>query len=136
MSTPKILAAFYTTGSLRPIERGILAALLAISLVALTGPASGHAQETMNAQALTSEGITLTAAELGPEWSLVAHHTETLQSGTRLSFMEPTPTPTPVPAVPSIAPTASMPDPATTSAVPHCQPGETPRFRLGFATHR
>ena len=255
MSTPSAVMTFCRIGS--SARRGVAAALLASSLLAVVRPGLGYAQQTMNAQPLTSEGIALTAAELGPEWSQAEHHTEPIEGGAHLAFYmfsaptgravrlatavtidpryaeavinylryqletdgltvssvqndgfgdgrafkaqlsqgdrlslvylfrvrnlmafvdyegsaaagdvptqalnvarkqegklfaafappatptpvptlapAPTPTPTPVPTAVAVNPTASGPDPAPAQTYPHCQPGEKPQFRLGFA---
>jgi hypothetical protein len=238
-----------------------MAAVVTLSLIALGNPGISHAQQTMNAQALTPEGIALSATELGPEWSVAQHNTSTLDDGSQMSqtrfsapsgrvvnlttvvavspqeaeavitylryaveqrgvtvssvqsngfgdgrafkaqasdrgtlevlylfrvhnliafvnyagsatagdveaqatavarkqegkffaaFAPPPPTPTPAPTtapapaptppptpVPtptaSEAPPSSAPDPRLVDTAPHCQPGETPQFRLGFA---
>jgi len=258
MLTPASLKALFKKAS--SARRRTMAAMVTLGVVALSNPSLGYAQQTMNAQALTPEGVALTATDLGPEWSVAAQNTETLADGTKLSYTRfssasgravnlttavapnpdyaeavvsylryqvesngltvssvqnngygdgrafkgeatvgralsivymfrvrhlialvdyvgstasvgdietqavtvarkqearffaafaPPPTPTPVPtpepsAVPtatpaptaavSVPPTATAPDAVTAPTAPHCQPGETPQFRLGFVT--
>ena len=57
----------------------IIAATIALAFLT---PTRGYAQQTMNAQPLTSDGIALTAVDLGPEWSMTEHHSFTLEDGT------------------------------------------------------
>ena len=56
----------------------------ALVVFTVSSPTMGYAQQTMNAPALTSEGIALTADELGPEWSLAEHQTRPFEEGTSL----------------------------------------------------
>lgn len=65
-------------------RRWLTAASIAVVVLAMMNPTLSYAQQTINAQALTPEGIALTAAELGPEWSLADHHSTSLEDGTNL----------------------------------------------------
>ena len=67
-------------------RRSTAAAIVALRLLVLGNPSPGYAQQTINAQALTAEGIALTPADFGPEWSVAAHDTRTLEDGSHLSF--------------------------------------------------
>src|SRR5262249_40055153 len=63
----------------RAVWRSLLIALAAIVVAA---PALPLAQQTMNAQPLTPQGIALTAQDLGPEWSVASQKTDELVEGT------------------------------------------------------
>jgi hypothetical protein len=65
----------------RLTSRRVLArALLMPALIlALATPALSFAQQTMNAQPLTPQGLALAAPELGPEWSVGEHHSSTVE---------------------------------------------------------
>jgi hypothetical protein len=62
-----------------------ICALLASSLLILLNPMLSHAQQTMNAQKLTPDTIALSAADLGPEWSVASHQEQTLDDGSQLA---------------------------------------------------
>lgn len=62
-----------------------IGALLASGLLVFANPMLGHAQQTMNAQPLTPDTIAVSAADLGPEWSVASHQGQTLDDGTPLS---------------------------------------------------
>jgi hypothetical protein len=62
-------------------QQRLIATTVTLLVMSLMSPALGYAQQTMNAQALTPEGIALSAAELGPEWSIGEHHSATLPGG-------------------------------------------------------
>src|SRR5262245_27591178 len=51
--------------------RSVIVPILLAMAFAL--PGSVFAQQTMNAQVVTAQGIALTAAEIGPEWTETRH---------------------------------------------------------------
>lgn len=52
-------------------------------VLALVSSSVGYAQQTMNAQTLTPQGVALTAAELGPEWTEVSRNSSSFQGSLR-----------------------------------------------------